>query len=205
MKNRVILLIIILVISVVSKITAQNVSAQFEQDLRVKNRNVESICCSFKSTHSMMALANNVIKSGKFYYLQPDNILLSFDDGDYIKMYSGLFEINNGGRVNKMKISANPMLRSLNTMLSACMSGDMSKITSGFSVDIKSEDKTYVMTLTSSRGKTSRTAEIKLVFDRDDMSLSLLKMTESSGDYTQYEFFDKTFNANIDVKLFETN
>jgi len=39
-------------------------------------------------------------------------------------------------------------------------------------------------------------------FDKKDMSLNLLRMEEESGDYTEYKFYNKQFNTEIESTLF---
>lgn len=205
MRIKIFIVSISLMFCAIGSVTAQEkIDRQvFEQELKSKNGNVESIECSFVQTRSMNVLVEDVKKQGVFFYMRPGNIMLSFADGDYIKMTSELFEIRNGGRTNKTKISSNPMLRGLNDMLSACMSGDLSKITAGFSSDIVLENGMYTMQLTPTKGKgNAKIARMILVFDGSDMSLSTLKMEEPSGDYTSYDFFDKKFNTIIDKTIF---
>lgn len=176
----------------------------FEQILREQSSRIESIDCRFVQTRSVSVLAQDVKRAGRFRYLRPDNILLSFDDGDYIKMTAKFFEMKSGGRVNRTKTASNPMLKNMSAMLSGCMSGDVSKIAAGFDVEITPHAGGYIMRLVPAGGRgSSRMGSITLDFDGGDMSLSSLRMDEPSGDYTLYEFSDKKFNVAVDGNLFE--
>ena len=48
----------------------------------------------------------------------------------------------------------------------------------------------------------SKIDRIVLHFDSRDMSLNLLKLEETSGDYIMYEFYQKKFNGTVDDNLF---
>lgn len=186
--------------------SAQNGSTeeQFERELKLKNESVTSIKCHFLQTREMSVLQNVVRKEGTFYFQRPGNMLLSFNDGDYIKMTEEWFEMKTGENTTTTKISSNPMLRNLSTILSACVVGDFAQMIRGFSIQVQSQAKQWVVIMTPQRGKAaSKISQIVLHFDRETMSLNTLKMVEKSGDYTMYGFSNKQFNVSIDGKLFK--
>ena len=186
--------------------SAQNGSTQeqFERELKLKNESVSSIKCHFIQTRDMSVLRNVVRKEGTFYFQRPGNMLLSFNDGDYIKMTEEWFEMKTGENTTTTKISSNPMLRNLSTILSACVVGDFAQMIRGFSIQVQSQAKQWVVIMTPQRGKAaSKISQIVLHFDRETMSLNTLKMVEKSGDYTMYGFSNKQFNVAIDGKLFK--
>lgn len=186
--------------------SAQNGSTQeqFERELKLKNESVSSIKCHFIQTRDMSVLQNVVRKEGTFYFQRPGNMLLSFNDGDYIKMTEEWFEMKTGENITTTKISSNPMLRNLSTILSACVVGDFAQMIRGFSIQVQSQAKQWVVIMTPQRGKAaSKISQIVLHFDRETMSLNTLKMVEKSGDYTMYGFSNKQFNVAIDSKLFK--
>ena len=186
--------------------SAQNGSTQeqFERELKLKNESVTSIKCLFLQTREMSVLQNVVRKEGTFYFQRPGNMLLSFNDGDYIKMTDEWFEMKTGENTTTTKISSNPMLRNLSTILSSCVVGDFAQMIRGFSIQVQSQAKQWVVIMTPQRGKAaSKISQIVLHFDRETMSLNTLKMVEKSGDYTMYGFSNKQFNVAIDGKLFK--
>lgn len=206
MKTKIISLLLMLV-SIVSY--AQNTNdkqMEFEQELKSKNENVSSIKCVFTQTREVSVLANTVSKDGIYYFQRPGNMLLSFNDGDYIKMTDKWFEMNTAGKKTTTKVSSNPMLKSLSSILAACVAGDFAQMTKGFAMSLEELEKEWVVTLTPKRGKAaSKIAHVIIHFDKGDMSLNVLNMVEKSGDYTKYSFSQKEFNATIDSQLFNTS
>ena len=76
----------------------------------------------------------------------------------------------------------------------------------GFSIEVESKLDEWVVIMTPQRGKAaSKISQIVLHFDRETMSLNILKMVEKNGDYTMYSFSDKKFNVAIDGELFKIN
>ena len=184
--------------------SAQSLNAEFERELKAKNSGITSIHAEMTQTREVAVLADVVTKEGDFYYLEPNNILLSFNDGDYIKLTAEWFEMKSGANVTKRNANSNPMLKQLSTMLGACMKGDMTNIAKGFTPTITKSDKEWSVVLKPERGKgTVKIAEVELIFDRKDMSINRLKMVEKSGDYTMYTFKNKQFNVTINGQIFK--
>ena len=69
---------------------------QFQSELRQKNEKVTSIKCDFVQTREVSMLANAVTKKGTFHFQSPHNMLLAFNDGDYIKTTAEWFEMKTG-------------------------------------------------------------------------------------------------------------
>lgn len=186
--------------------SAQTTSTQeqFENELKLKNKSVTTIKCQFIQTREMSVLQNVVRKEGVFYFQRPGNMLLLFNDGDYIKMTEEWFEMKTGENTTTTKVSSNPMLRNLSTILSACVVGDFDQMIRGFSIQVESKLEEWVVIMKPQRGKVaSKISQIVLHFDKGTMSLNILKMVEKNGDYTKYSFSNKKFNVAIDGELFK--
>lgn len=187
------LIIISLMFSLGLGLYAQNIDLhQFQTELQEKNEDVVSIKCRFKQTRQVSYLASAVEKEGDFTFTKPNDILLAFDDGDYIKMTTEYFEMKTAGNVVKTKVNSNPMLKNLSSILSTCVLGDFDKMNKNFAVDIKQNQTEWTVTLTPKQNKVAaKISNIIISFDKADMSLNLLKMIEKSGDYTAYTFTNK--------------
>lgn len=180
-----------------------DLASQFEQELRLKNEDVVTIKCDFIQTREMSVIEMDVVKEGEFFFQRPSNMLLSFNDGDYIKMSETIFEMKTAGDVASTSISSNSMLKNLSSILSACVVGDFKQMSKGFEVELRPAETEWQVTMTPKRGKSaSKISQITLYFDRSDMSLNMLKMDEKSGDFTMYEFSNKEFNVNLDTIWF---
>lgn len=199
------LLIIAILSFICHEVSAQvnNIEQTFQSELRKKNETVTSIKCSFTQNRESSFLAKPVVKDGVFYFMKPNNMLLSFNDGDYIKMSSEWFEMKTVGNITSTKVTSNPMLKKLDAILSACVVGDFDKMSNGFAVKYEQTTTEWIITLTPQRGKAaSKISNIIIVFDKSNMSLNLLRMEEKSGDYTAYAFSNKLFNVTLDTMIF---
>lgn len=194
-------LLLTLSIMVCCLLTAQtdDLRQRFERDLKTKNQEITSISCDFTQTIKMAVLANEVKKDGKFYFIYPDNILIAFNSGDYIKITEEQFEMKTAGNVSSTKVSSNPMLKNLKSILSTCIGGDFDQMLKNFDAEIVESKGEWQTTLTPKRSKSaSKITSIVIAFDKKDMSLNKLEMVEKSGNTTTYAFKNKQFNTQID-------
>lgn len=203
MKNRLFIIAFFTFLCFGVSAQVNNIEQVIQSELKKKNESVTSIKCQFTQTREVSILAKPAIKDGEFYFLKPNNMLLGFNDGDYIKMNSEWFEMKTAGNVATTKVTANPMLKNLHSILTACVVGDFDKMSNGFDVSYEQSATEWTITLTPQRGKAaSKISHIIIVFDKADMSLNLLRMEEKSGDYTAYSFSNKQFNVSIDTQIF---
>lgn len=192
MKIKLIIISLMFILGISTYAQQTSMQQLFQTQLQEKNADIISINCRFKQTRQVSYLANPAVKEGDFSFTKPNDILLAFDDGDYIKMTSEYFEMKTAGNVAKTKVNANPMLKNLSSILSTCVLGDFENMSAGFDVDIKQSETEWVATLTPKQSKVAaKISSIIISFDKSDMSLNLLKMVEKSGDYTAYTFTNK--------------
>ena len=196
MKIKLIIISLMFILSIITNAQATDVEQLFQTELQQKNENIVSIKSNFKQIRQVSYLENAIAKDGVFYFSKPSDMLLAFEDGDYIKMTSEYFEMKTGSNVAKTKVNSNPMLKHLSSILSTCVLGDFDKMNAGFNVDIKQYETEWMVTLTPKQSKmAAKISNIIISFDKSDMSLNILKMVEKSGDYTAYTFTNKQFNV----------
>jgi outer membrane lipoprotein carrier protein len=83
------------------------------------------------------------------------------------------------------------------------MTGDLDAVSTGFEINVVENSRTYDITLTPLKDRAmTMVKDIEMIFDRSDMSLSVLKMNEPSGDYVKYTFINKRFNTIVNENLF---
>ena len=160
----------------------------FSREIADNAGNISSIHCSFVQTRSLSVLIDESKKTGTFYLVMPDKMLLSFDDGDMIKITGKRFELRNAGHVT----------------ISACITGNLNNLSKDFFIEPVASESSWSVSIVPRRDKaTALISRITLVIDRKDMSLSSMTMEEPSGNLTTYNFFNKKFNTAIDAEIFD--
>lgn len=178
----------------------------FAQRLKAASTATRTIECDFTLIRTMSVMAGDVVSRGHFYYMRGSGIALLFSQpaGDEITLGRERFRIVSAGKKTVVKIDSNPMLRQLQTMLTACMTGNVELLGRGAQLDVKSSAGNYVVRVTpADRRARNMMKLITLTFDGTDMSLQTLRMEEPSGDVSQYSFFDKKFNGAVSAARFD--
>lgn len=186
--------------------TVRAQEADFTERLKTTSAATRSIECYFTLTRTMSIMASDVVSEGRFYYLREAGISLDFTrpEGDEITMGRERFRIASSGKTSVVKVDSNPMLRQLQRMLTACMTGDVEALKEGSELTFKDDGANFVVTITpSARRARSMVRLITLTFEKENMSLVTLRMEEVSGDVSQYRFFDKKFNGEVDPSRFD--
>jgi outer membrane lipoprotein-sorting protein len=150
--------------------------------------------------------ASDVVSEGRFHYLRGAGISLEFTKpaGDLITMGRERFRIVSAGRSSVVRLDSNPMLKQLQRMLTACMTGDVEMLREGSTLTFEDAGAEFVVTITpSDRRAKNMVRLVTLTFEKQNMSLTTLRMEEASGDVSLYRFFNKKFNDPIDPARFE--
>lgn len=95
------------------------------------------------------------------------------------------------------------MMDQMSTLITSCMTGDLSKLGADFTVNVEESAADYRLTIVP-KSKTVRAYIDKMVIllNRKDLSVNRLTMYENASDYTMYDFTDKKFNAAIPQTVF---
>ena len=75
-----------------------------------------------------------------------------------------------------------------------------------FSMSLKESPKQYQLILTP-KNETLKVyvSEVEIYFEKADLAVSIIKIIESTGDYTKILFKDRKFNETIDENTFISN
>ncbi len=177
----------------------------FAQRLEAASRSTESITCEFEQTKYLAALVKPAISKGRFYYIKPQNICLEYSvpSGNAIVMTDTKFKIVQAGKSLVSDSRSNPMLRQLNTLLAACLTGDIAMFSAESEVAYYESQAHYTVVITPRNKRLSKyLRQIVLRFEKADMTLSTLRMDEAQSDYTLYEFKNKRLNTAIPTEKF---
>jgi outer membrane lipoprotein-sorting protein len=198
-------LLYLVVVAQLGVVTLRAQESDFTERLKTVSKATESIECDFTLTRTMSIMASDVLSEGRFYYLREVGISLVFTrpTGDEITMGRERFKIVSAGKTSIVKVDSNPMLRQLQRMLTACMTGDVAMLKEGTELTFEDAGANFVVTsVPSDRRARTMIKQITLTFEKENMSLVTLRMEENSGDVSEYRFFNKKFNRAIDAYRF---
>jgi outer membrane lipoprotein-sorting protein len=179
----------------------------FQQKLREKAKQTNSIECSFVQEKNLSMLSEKIVSKGHFYfkksnllrweYLTPSPYLIIINKGSIC--------IKDGKKTKKYDTNSNKIFKGLNDMMLNSVQGNVLDYRE-FNL-IYSENETYFLVEMYPKKKELKSYLkcIYMYFDKKDCTVSKIKTIELSDDYTCIEFLNKKYNAVIPDNTFETH
>lgn len=178
---------------------------QFETRLKETADKLTSIESDFVQVKHLDMFDEDVVSKGKFYYQKNNKISL-----DYSQPLSYLIVINGGrlkivadGKKNIMQLNTNKMMNEMQDMITACMVGDLNRMSGSYNLKYQEDNHQYIVSITPrSKQVKEYVSAIEIRLGKADMSVDQLRMYENEVDYTDYKFSNKRFNQLKDESRF---
>lgn len=178
---------------------------EFEKRLSNEAQTVESIESEFTQVKYLDVFDEKITSKGKFYYRKSNKICMEYARPmDYLIVINGpKLKIVSDGKKSTMNLSSNKMMNQMQDMLTACMIGDLSKMTANYQLEYQEDARYYLVKIKPiSKAVQAYIAGIQIYLDKKDMSVHKLKLSETDTNYTEYEFYNKKFNSLKDETKF---
>lgn len=176
----------------------------FRKGLQEMAQTTESIQADFKQEKYLSILSNRIQSEGSIHFKKPN--LLSWEytrpfryqiilDGKQII-------VNDQGNVNAFDISASKSFKQLNELIIKSVQGNVLDETQFHIQYLESKDR-YLTKLTPKNGQLKEILQaIDLYFDKQDYSVTRIRLMENKEDYTLISFFNKKMNEPIPDEKF---
>ena len=177
----------------------------FKEKLAKMAESTSTISCDFVQEKYLAVLSQKIISKGRFYFKKENNIRW-----EYTSPYKYLIIISNNQLFisddksqNRYDLKSNKMLQEMNGFISGCIQGDILKDDKEYSIGYFENSKLYYVKLIPRSEKMRQMLnEVQIWFDKNDFSVSGLKMVESGDDYTKIGFINKKLNIDIPLEKF---
>lgn len=178
---------------------------EFESRLAKEAQTIQSIESDFTQVKYLDILDEKVTSKGKFYYQKSGKICM-----EYAQPVNYLIVINDSrlkivadGKKSTMSLSANKMMNQMQDMLTACMIGDLGKMSSDYKLEYFENARQYMVKIKPvNKVIQAYISGIEIYLDKKDMSVCKLRLSETAANYTEYEFCNKSFNTLKDETRF---
>lgn len=172
--------------------------AVFQERLKKEAASLSSIESDFTQEKFLDVFNEKIISKGRFYYKQENMIRMDYTSPvDYQIVINGRkLKIVSEGKTNVVDLGSNQMMNEMKGMLSACMIGDLSSMTSAYKLDYYESPTLYVVKIRPvSKSVQAYISEIVISIDKKDMSVQTLRLSENAKDYTEYHFTNRKYNT----------
>jgi outer membrane lipoprotein-sorting protein len=177
----------------------------FKSKLTAMSESTNSITSNFVQEKNLVVLSEKIISKGQFYFKKENNIRW-----EYLEPYKYLIIIANDKLYTRddknqkqYDIQSNKMFQEMNRFISGCIQGDILKNDKDYAAEYFESSKFYYVKLVPRAEKMKQMLnEVQIYFDKNDLTVSRLKMVESGEDYTKIDFFNKKLNVEIPLEKF---
>ena len=174
-------------------------TSTFKTKLQEKAKLTSTIESNFVQEKNLSMLSEKIISKGHFCFKKTN--LLRWE---YLSPSSYLIVINNdkiyikdGKKVNKYDTNSNKLFKGINDMMLNSVQGNVLNH-KDFKISYFENEKYYLVEMLP---KTKEMKEyikiISMYFDKNDYTVSKIRTTELSDDYTSIEFSNKKINETI--------
>ena len=178
--------------------------AVFKKSVNAVSSKIKSLSTDFIQYKHMDFLAKDIETSGKMFFKEPN--LLSWQ---YKKPYNysivfknGKILINDEGKKSAMDVGSSKIFGKLNKLIVGSVSGDMFDDKEFTITYFKTKDFNVTKLIPKDAALKKYIKQIELSFDKQDATVSQVRLMESAEDYTKIVFKNKILNAKIDDSAF---
>ena len=174
-------------------------TTSFKIKLQEKAKKTTTIESNFTQEKNLSMLSEKITSKGHFCFKQPKLLRWEyFSPSAYLIVINAeKILIKDGKKVNKFDTKSNKMFKSINDMMLNSVQGNV--------LDHKEfkiayfENETFYLVEMQPKSKDMKAylKRIDMYFDKKDLSVAKLKMTELSDDYTFIEFTSRKINEAI--------
>jgi outer membrane lipoprotein-sorting protein len=174
--------------------------AGFRDRLEKMSADVTTISSDFIQEKNLVVFSEKIISKGHFYYRNDNRIRW-----EYTSPYKYLIIINNDqlytsaeGNSKVYDLQTNRMFQEMNKFMGSFIRGDILRNEKDYAQQFFENSGHYYVKLTpvSTRVQQMLTG-IDIWFDKKDLSVAGIKMTEPGDDYTRIDFTNRKLNTEI--------
>lgn len=179
--------------------------AELEQALVNKSKTINTIVSDFIQEKHLAFIDEKIVSKGKFWLKDVNSIRWEYSEPFkyIIVIHEGTFKsLDDKGRSTSYRVDANPVFKEVNDLIVKSARGDLIA-DENFKVEAFENASTYLLRLTPLDVNIKQVLnKTELYFDKDNLSVYKVVMTESDNDYTIISFINRKFNVPVQDDIF---
>lgn len=176
-----------------------------QKELAKLSENTKTIQSTFIQEKHLSFLTENIISKGEFCFQSPNQLRWEYSEPfDYIIVFNNKnILIKDENKLSTFDTESNKMFSEINNMMIGSIQGSLFTDSERFNVKYLENSTQYLLQLDPKLPEMkSMIKTIEIYIDKSDISVSSIKMIESSDDYTSIKFINRKMNQPIDNSKF---
>ena len=206
MRRLIVLLVILTVVlpvaaqSKLKEMNAQETSA-LQKRWKESAATIKSIDCDFVQTKHMAVFKKDIRSKGHFQFRRENKIRMEYTNANGKPAYETIMNGNklkvvSGGKSNILDLGSNQMVAEMGKSLTACMTGDITKINTAYKLTYFSNNKEYMIRIVpKAEEQREYIRELQITLSRSNLSVTSLTIDESDSNTTVYRFTNVKYNT----------
>jgi len=174
-------------------------------ELTKLTENTKTIQSVFVQEKHLSFLSENIISKGEFLFKSPNQLRWEYSEPfEYIIVFNNKnILIKDENKISTFDTESNKMFSEINNMMIGTIQGNLFTDNERFAAKYFENSTQYLLELEPKLPEMkSMLKQILIYIDKSDVSVSKIKMIESSDDYTSIEFVNRKLNQDIDNNIF---
>lgn len=176
------------------------------QKISNHTKDIHSLQTDFRQEKVLSFLENAIISEGLFYYAQPEQIRWEYQK-PYVYvmiMNKGILTVKDEGDEYTTDLSSNKMFEQLNSLIAGSIQGKLLEEGNNYQKLYFQDDLNIIVRfIPYSEELKAYLQHIEIYFDKNDLNVNQLIMTEAGGDFTRIAFFNRLINPEISENVFK--
>ena len=167
--------------------------------------NTKTIQSLFVQEKHLSFLSENIISKGEFLFRSPNQLRWEYSEPfEYIIVFNDKnILIKDENKISTFDTESNKMFSEINNMMIGTIQGNLFADNERFDAKYFENSTQYLLELEPKLPEMKNMLKQILIYiDKSDVSVSKIKMIESSDDYTSIEFVNRKLNQDIDNNIF---
>jgi outer membrane lipoprotein-sorting protein len=172
------------------------------------SKTIQTIESDFIQEKFLSVLTESITTKGHFTFKQKNQIRWEYTDpfSYIIIIKDGKMQIKDDDKVTNYDMSGNKSLSAINEKMSDIVQGKIIRNKNEFNTTYYENSSFYLVSLVPKlKGMKDYFNGIQIYFDKNDLTVSKIKMIELSGDYSIINFINKKKNTIVADEKFSIN
>jgi outer membrane lipoprotein-sorting protein len=177
----------------------------FKQKFLETTRGMQTIEANFIQEKNLSVLSEKIITKGRFLFKKENKLRWEYTEPFHylIILNNGTMFIQDEDKKSRVDIRNNKMFESINSIIIGCVQGNLFNDEKKFLSVFFENNVSFVVKLKPiAQNLKEYLSEIRIWFDKNDLSVTRIEMQEPSGDYTRIDFTGKKINTHLSDEKF---
>ena len=206
MKTKIFIFLALINLSIFAQETKMSTAEieNFKKDIISDSKKIETLTADFTQYKVMSFLDKPIVSKGKLFLQNPKAMRWNYTKPiDYNVIFNnGKIYINDEGKKSSVDLQGNKKFEKLNQLIVGSVSGNLFN-TNDFVITFAKTSNARIAKLQPKiKDLKKYIKEIQLTFYTGQSTVTEVKMTEPSNDYTKILFTNKTLNKSINASVF---